>query len=71
MELSGASSKEAFDYIRQNWYSGTQQAFEKVAVEKGLSREEAEKLFWSLVDQEGKIGRDRWGVWMWTKRRVR
>jgi hypothetical protein len=60
------ASFETLDYLRQNFHMGAQQAFEKVAMEKGLSKEEAEELFRRLVDQ-GEIAMDPEGWWRWIK----
>jgi len=60
------ASFQTLDYLRQNFHAGTQQAFEKVVIESGLSKEEAEKLFLRLVDQ-GELAMDPEGWWRWTK----
>jgi len=58
--------QEVLQKLRREFKKGTQQEFEKIAVEHDLLQQEAFQLFKRLVD-EGLIGRDPEGFWLWTK----
>ncbi|MCD6446154.1 hypothetical protein J7L49_05165 [Candidatus Bathyarchaeota archaeon] len=62
--ISQPETERLIETLRGKFDSGTELDFEVLAEQLGLSEQEANSLFWQLVN-EGKLGRDSSGYWRW------